>query len=225
MPIPVITDHFLVQLVMRTTTDPTLNSFVNTFFFRNDTALSTPDQMADKVKTVLDAYLTGVNPPGTAALQTFLSVFINPALTEYRVYDLGAPAPRLPYIRDSSHASVGTNGLPNEVAAVLSYRSGPGTAGSGGTTNKRARGRIYFGPLSVSAVDITGSLPDARLTTGLRNALAGGALNIKGTSQDVTWRQYSRVSNVMADVSGGFVGNAPDTQRRRGREETARTVW
>lgn len=224
MPIPVITDHYLAQVVLKPDVNPDANSFVNTWYFQNDTALGSASQMADKIKTVLDAFYGSPGPSVTLA--SFMSQVINPTTSEYRIYDLGQPAPRIPIIRAVGFTppTSGTS-LPNEVAVCLSYRSGLATNPAGGTTNKRARGRIYLGPLNTSALGGAAGLGDAPVVSTLLETLGNRARDVRDTSQTVTWKQYSRAGNVMQPVTGGFVDNAFDIQRRRGAPPTTRDPW
>jgi hypothetical protein len=45
------------------------------------------------------------------------------------------------------------------------------------------------------------------------------------TSEDVTWMQVSTTFGIANPVTGGFVDNSFDTQRRRGSAPTARDTW
>lgn len=225
MPIPVNPDYFLCQHIMRPDTSPTSNTFVNTWYFRDD-GLGGAEITADAIKAVLDAFYNAVNAPGATPISTgFLSAVINPALTEYRIYDLGQTPPRTPIVRDSNMASTAATAIANEVAAVMSYRSGSGTPGSGGTIDKTKRGRIYLGPLAASAFNYQAGDTDAPLQANFISAIVGGALDVLSTTEDVTWVQYSRKNDDFNLVTGGFVNNAADTQRRRGMAATTRTVW
>lgn len=218
MGIPVNADYFLCMTVMKPDSLPESNHFVNTLFFRNDVVTQDADDVADILKTVMDAFWVDINAPGAVSIQSLLSQAINPALTEYRVYDLGQAEPRTPHVRDSSMSTTGGSIEPNEVAMCLSYFSG--------TNTPRKRGRIFIGPLAehVKRAPAAGD-DDARLSANAMNALAGGALDILNTTQNVTWVQYSRVANVFSLVTEGWVDDRFDIQRRRGAPPTTRQTW
>lgn len=215
MPIPEHDDFYLAQVVLKPDNLPDSNSFVNTWFFRNDSVGAGHAQVASNIATVLNA--------AYAFFDQFYSARIDPAMCSIRVYDLGDPPfDRLPEIRTLTITTGVGTGLPNEVAAVISYRSGEGSS-SGGTSNPRRRGRLFIGPLEATAL-ATGTT-DSVLNATFQAALVSAAEDVLGTSQPVTWQQYSRASDVFNAVTGGFVDNAWDTQRRRGAAATNRTVW
>lgn len=227
MPIPQITDHFLCQVVMPALT-PSTNVFVNTWFFRNDTAGGSPETMADNIRDALDAfYDDSIGTPTAARITAFMSPAIDRPNVRYRVYDLGQAAPRVPIIRAPAPtwtAAASTLKMPNECAIVLSYRSGTGTTG-GGTSDKTRRGRIYVGPFQTGAIDTGGPTEDSTPSPLLLDRIREGAANVESSSLPLTWVQYSRSVNRMAVVTGGFVDAAWDTQRRRGMKAASRLTW
>ena len=119
----------------------------------------------------------------------------------------------------------GLQGLPNEVAACVSFYDN-NVAGQ--------RGRIYFGPLASSAMNQT--VPgDAQLAVAARNTLStqAGLLRDKNTNA-ARWAVKSvsrKDGSITADdpvyrtVKSGWVDNAFDTQRRRGVKPTERHVF
>jgi hypothetical protein len=226
MPIPVIADHYLAQVVMKPDTLPTSNSFVNTFFFLDAVGGRSHSAVADDIEAVLENFYNTINAPGTITIAERLSGIIEPLLTTVRVYDLGEASPRIPEIRGMGSWTLGTTALPNEVAVVLSYRSGLVPSPTGGTIDKRERGRLFIGPLSTAAATYTVTDTDSKVADTLINALAGGATYLRDqTAEDVTWMQYSPTGNIMRAVLQGFVNNRFDTQRRRGADSTSRVVW
>lgn len=224
-PIPVIEDAYYVIVDMASDGSSEAKHWSNTFMFKDDGA--TPmsfSAAADAVKVVLDKFYGQTNAPGTARLAGELSAVISLPDTKYKVYNLNVEAPRIPQTRSVSWVGLGATRCPNEVAAVISYRSDAGSSG-GGTLDKTRRGRLYIGPWAGSFQNISG-LPDAGIPDAARNKLVGAAKYLlQQTDNDLTWVQYSRVNNMVNNVTGGFVNNAFDTQRRRGASATARTVW
>jgi hypothetical protein len=224
-PIPVHPNTYLAMAVFRPDTNPLSNSFVNTFFFGDTTPGADPDDVADSIKEVLDDFYGQANLPGTVTIASRMSSILDPAQTTYRVYDLGQTAPRDPHVRTAAVFTFGSDALPNEVAAVLSYRSGTGTTG-GGSTDPTKRGRLYIGPLATIASTLVPTDQDVSISVLASNALAGGGDMLRDqTAEPLAWLQYSRKDDQFDFVTGGFVNNRFDTQRRRGADPTARTTW
>jgi hypothetical protein len=121
--------------------------------------------------------------------------------------------------------------LPLEVAACLSFH---GTLTGvmeeeldGDRPRARRRGRIYVGPLTTDAVDVTQFQP--KLTAAFTAALRSNATNLadalQAATQPAEWSVWSRRDVVLHEVVGGWTDNAPDTQRRRGQAPSSRTVF
>jgi len=119
----------------------------------------------------------------------------------------------------------------NEVALAMSFHAdltGIAEHGTGGTRPRaRNRGRIFLGPLAGTSTEDVGSgrmRPSSEIMTGL--AQAGGVLAANhGTSTHLRWAVWSRKDQVLRTVTGGWVDNEFDTQRRRGGDSTARTTF
>lgn len=123
-----------------------------------------------------------------------------------------------------------TDGLPTEVAGVLSFHADlTGVLEESGATRPRARrrGRVYIGPLVTTAVDV--ATPPYILNTGFLQTLRQAAIVLWDTIDAMgagnAWCVWSRADSTLRPIVGGWTDNAPDTQRRRGFESTARTVW
>jgi hypothetical protein len=120
-------------------------------------------------------------------------------------------------------AAVDGTCLPEEVAVVLSFHSLltdiPEEIGSTRPA-ARHRGRIYFGPLNTASNQAS----DASVEPQTNAALRGAALFFLGLAS-APWSVWSRASAAMFTVSGGYVDNAFDTQRRRGHRASARTSF
>lgn len=123
--------------------------------------------------------------------------------------------------------TVGANApLPSEVACCLSiHGSLAGLVERAGTTRPAARhrGRLYLGPWDSNwcSQDATTFRPSA---STLANVINGAATTLMGAT-DVTWSVWSRTNKAFYPVSGGFVDNEWDTQRRRGTQATARVTF
>jgi hypothetical protein len=149
-------------------------------------------------------------------------------------YDQGAPAPRVPYRVDLGLADAVTSNtrLPTEVACVLSYRASL----ENGVSAARRRGRIFLGGLGDGAVTMASAASPyfPQFTTGfIAQVISAAEDNLLNpttwgpdiTGSDVIWSVHSRVDGFTAPVVAGWVDNTPDTQRRRGVNATARTVF
>lgn len=138
----------------------------------------------------------------------------------WKAYDLADPQPRAPVREGARNLSPDNTGsLPPEVALVLSFQA-PKISG---INQARRRNRIYL-PFLKSSTNGT----DGRPTAGVISALVGAATTLlaaSGTTWD--WVVYSPTigSSSAEPVTDGWVDNEWDTQRRRGRPATSRSIW
>lgn len=135
------------------------------------------------------------------------------------LYDLSDPEPRAPiadYTFTLDNAASGVTNLPLEVALCLSYHA----AFVSGVPNARRRGRIYLGPFSTGASELTRP-PDALIDLCVD---FGEALWTPIGASDIEWVQHSETTGLSLEVIGGWVDNEWDTQRRRGRRATSRDL-
>lgn len=140
------------------------------------------------------------------------------ATVEY--YRLSDPAPRRAVHTDPLPiTNWGPDTLPTECAIVLSFQAEP----ISGLPQARRRGRIYLGPLSKSTVDTDGMVTDAAVAAF---ANAGRLLlDASDAAADWTWAVYSPTDGTGANVANGWVDDSFDTQRRRGRKATSRSLF
>lgn len=226
MPIPVIADHYLSQVIFKSIEGEDVNTFVNTSYWFDPGGAFTFSQVADKLETIWEQFYNGDNGAAPAAITAYMGRQINWSDIALKVYDLGVAAPRIPEVRSLEMTQPSAAGaLPNECAIVLSYRSGAGTTG-GGSSDPRKRGRMFLGPWKDGAVTFSsGTDGDAKVTPNLLLAIVEAADYLLTEPEDLSWQQYSRVANDMSVVAGGFVDNRFDTQRRRGQVATTRTTF
>lgn len=151
--------------------------------------------------------------------------YMRPNLAVTRVYDASRPTPNPPVYEDVTPLVVGTQSatsLPTEVAMVLSFQG----ALLAGTPQARRRGRIYLGGLA-NTDDPSGTSafpkPSPLKVQNRCNAASAYLVTLSGTSW--TWCVFSRVNNNYVPVTNGWVDDAYDTQRRRGQDPQARTLW
>jgi len=140
---------------------------------------------------------------------------------EVKYYDLPGTPPNYPIEEDVWNFASAPNGtpLPQEVAVCLSFH-GPRTPGF---PQARRRGRIYLGTLG-SGVNSSGR-PLAAYITQVTTAASTFKANIDAIASDTQWAVWSTVDQAPVAISGGWVDNVFDTQRRRGLLETSRTTW
>lgn len=109
-----------------------------------------------------------------------------------------------------------TNGrLPNELAVCLSYRS-DGQLGT--TSTGRERGRLFLGPWCADMLDEGGIGTPAHIVSDRVNMIATRAVDLKAEiiANDLgAWCLYSRADGALKEITGGWIDNEFDTQRRR----------
>jgi hypothetical protein len=176
----------------------------------------------------------GSNPLGDAtaitnALKTFYSAFATSYLSnllatnghEVKYYDLPGVTPNYPVAEQTFNLTAVPAGtpLPSELAVVLSFQG----ARTPGFPQARRRGRIYLGPLGTGAN--TSGRPTAALITAMATQAAAFKTTIDALASDTEWAIWSVANQAPVDITGGWIDNAFDVQRRRGVEETSRTTW
>lgn len=204
----------LFTITFEATTAIPADNVVNTWYFEGSG--TDPQNVGDMLSDFYDVAPTGE----TVGISSFMS---DDALTgDYtiRAYDLSDPEPRAPvYEWESALAGISTQPqLPDEVALVFSYHS----ALASGVPAGRRRGRIYLGGLRTGAAD--GARPSAAIRAVMA---ASGRDLIQASNASVSWQwqQYSRTTSTGNVVVGGWIDDAWDTQRRRGRDASTRTLF
>lgn len=211
----------LAQVVFQGTSALPEDVFVNTFHFITASGPVT-EADADAISADLQSFYNTTHAPGTSPLASDISGTVSRTsnASVIKVYDLDDPMPRTPlktYLWTLGAGS-GSVGLPNEVALCLSYRAVPAS----GENPRTRRGRLYIGPLQ--STNISGVGGDVIPAAAMINKLCGAG-SFLAASATTTWAVYSRVEDQMFGVEEGWVDNAFDTQRRRGRKAQARTLW
>lgn len=228
MPIPVHADIYQAQVIF-----PALNGipedvFTNTFYFTDAaTVKRSHAAVADLLETRMEGFYNVAQGGASQAVRFYMSRVINWPGVLLKVFDLGDTPPRTPEERVLELTQpTDTGALPNEVACVLSYRGGSGTTG-GGSADPRKRGRAFIGPLNPGAGSFTlGTDSDLRVNSGFIDSLTKAADWMRDVLTDeLGWLQYSRANDGFLAVTGGFVDNRFDTQRRRGLAASTRTTW
>lgn len=151
--------------------------------------------------------------------------WLRPTLTNFKGYDLNDAIPRAP--RFNTTTTIATTittpcSATPETAVCLSFQ---GVLISG-QPQARRRGRIYLGGLGVPVSGgASSTFPLVPLTPTTNVLAAATAFKAGCTADGWTWSVYSRVNDAMVTVDNGWIDNAADTQRRRGQQQTLRTVF
>jgi len=206
------------QAVFQGTSNLPEDRYVNTFHFRyvNDTTTGvTTAGEAEIVARLTDFYNNNYT---TYGIHTFLSNLIlrGSGQAEFRLYDQGQEQPREPHVTTWTLGAIDSGGrLPQEAAVCASFY--------GSRSVPRERGRVYLGPLEIGALDAA----TARPTTLFRQIIADAMEDLAGNGTLMDWVTLHRTTTVVEtnSVTGGWVDNEFDTQRRRGLESTSRIIW
>jgi hypothetical protein len=200
---------------------------VNTWHF---STVSTPPLRADlsRIGTMLNRFYVVLEGAFNEAPANFFSDFLaGPMRVRYYNMDVAAPRPLLAEDTFPFFPTPTPQQLPSEVALVLSYRSDR----IAGVLPASERGRVYLGPFHAGAA-VDGSF-DSRPVPALIAAVARHATRLIGDGEvpGATWISYSptRRSRGQAPffgvVKSGFIDDAWDSQRRRGRDASTRTIY
>lgn len=206
-----------VQVVLPATTGLPADVFINTFHFAtsaNSTAVG-----ADIVNRLVQFYNTLQAGTGdSVALYLGNAIDRTANACSIRCYD-ETPNSLPPFYEESWTLGGGQAlaDLPWEVACCLSFKNTSVTT----SPERNRRGRIYVGPLTISAQTESGG--SIRPAADFMNTLleAGDALELSNNAM-ATWVVWSQVLGLSFPVEAGWVDNAFDTQRRRGEAATAR---
>jgi hypothetical protein len=197
------------QVVLRSADNNAENDITNTFHFDGPTYDAT--QQTRIVNALTSAY---------DVWDTLFSDLLSPSGL-IKIYNLDDPLPRAP-VAEIPLALTITSGtsMPPEVAVCCSFQ-GPRVSGQ---SQARRRGRIYLGPLRSAFLGTTGRPASTTAPTIVNGAAPLLQLNVLGGIADMKWVVSSTFGGRPV-ITNGWVDNEFDTQRRRGRKYTVRTVW
>lgn len=139
----------------------------------------------------------------------------------YKIFNRADPIPRQPVAEGTWDLTTtpSASALPQEVALCLSFQGDP----ESGVSQARKRGRVYIGPLGQNTIASTGR-PSSTFVTTL--ATAGDTLLTSSVASGTwDWTVHSATTGDNSVVTNGWVDDEYDTQRRRGRIATSRTVF
>jgi hypothetical protein len=207
---------------------------VNTWSFKSD-VLPAGDLITQAMANLQTIYTTVYN--GVQSVEAYLSNVLEDDANSVEMlgYDVTAhldgsvTGPPLRTENQQRGNSQAIDNLPSEVAGCLSFRTAGAFAEgppAGPRLAARHRGRVYFGPLNLAALqqDVAQELEPV-LNPDFIAALTGMAQADDINTGNVVWSVWSRANAAMGAVFSGFVDNEFDTQRRRGEKATVRTNW
>lgn len=208
--------HVKAQVTFQGATNVPRDRFINTFHF--DSAEASLTAAAIDIGPSLGTFYGTVAYPQADGMFKYLSQFILRPF-KIRYYDMAQAEPRVPYEQSytlTAHPAGAVNDLPEEVAVCLSFHGDP-------PVTPRRRGRIYLGPLNGACFFDASTTTPARVSPTLRTDACNRMLGL--ATSDVGWSVWSPTSSTLVPVTAGWVDDAMDTQRRRGPDPSARTVW
>jgi hypothetical protein len=192
----------------------------NTFHFDPLTPLGF-EATADLVTPELAQFYTAVYASGPG-IANYMAISNDAFHVNW--YDIESPPPHVPYTLPlgATLARAATT-IPTEVACVLSIHAPV----VGGVPMARRRGRLYIGGLTNAWVQASTSNQFPRFLQAAVNTVCIAAENLRDgvLAEGVRWSIWSQVDQASSLVEAGWVDDSPDTQRRRGVEPTARTIW
>jgi hypothetical protein len=219
----------LAQITLEPSTHMPEDRFVNTFhFITNDPAASMIG-----IRNALNEFyasdteqVTNQQVAGERAIINYFGPQIDPGnLHTGKLYDLADAKPRQPILEwNPNLVEIGDTSFPAEVAVCCSYYADS----ESGDNEARRRGRVFLGPLA--AVSATQGLDDARVNPAFAQVIAKAATRLANSTgwciySPTTDNEGATLDESAYLVSGGWVDNAFDTQRRRGMRATSRVMW
>jgi hypothetical protein len=191
----------------------------NVFYFDDGSAPGVPTAATPAaIAAAVSDFYNGVEADSGSRIASLLGESIDPSACRVKIYNLTGPPPHVPvYDQPMQLQAVGTASLPREVSVCLSFRG----ALVSGVNQARRRGRVYIGPLSGGRISYLAG--DARPDTNFRRILRAAAVRLID-NPDVNWVVRSGTGAVTV-VTGGWVDDACDTQRRRGLRATVRDQY
>jgi hypothetical protein len=190
----------------------------NTMHWLWDEVTGDRGEVADAITTSLDNFYSTVYGNGGAD-------YVNWALARVECFFQFDTPPRVPEVRPMVITTVTSpTNIPTEAACVLSYHAAPVS----GVDRRRLHNRIYLGGLNEFAITASTASSFPVISSAFRtNITTATTALLAENGAGVNWVQHSSAGGVEATrtITGGWVDNSPDTQRRRSVNPTARTSW
>lgn len=198
----------------------------NSIHFEGPTPLTVVH--AGVAATAFSNFYNGLPVGSISDLAEYIAPSVSRQLLACRITVYGAPEPPLgtPLLTLNFTLDPTTGDpMPSEVSLVTSYHGNL----QGDASDRRRRGRMFIGPLNTNTAiaDANQFLrPTAVFMSDLERStreLGDELLNngVVALSHVV----YSPTYNTQSAVTGGWIDDAFDTQRRRGPDPTVRNIW
>lgn len=202
----------LAQWKMVSASGDAADDIINTWSFRIETS-PPPAATLLAIKTALETFYTN--------LKTAFSSQQYTGAWTLKIYNRADPTPRAPIVTYTGTITSlsASASMPPEVTQVLSFQ---GTRVSGQPQSRR-RGRVYL-PTLIASTYTTGGMLNTALQTSIKDE-ANALLTASDAAADWTWVIFSEVNSSSVPVHDGWVDNAADIQRRRGRKPTTRATF
>lgn len=182
-----------------------------------------PTSAFDDVRDALTTFYQAIYTIGAG--DDLLAPWVDDSNCTMKAYSLNDPTPRAP--RYLATVDLGLTPATDSVTALetaicLSFQGDP----LSGTPQARRRGRVFLGGWA-GVVDAGTSTQFPQVSNLITGGIASAAETLAASlsSAGMPWIVWSRVANLGATISNGWVDNALDTQRRREVPATARVVW
>lgn len=209
----------VAQVILPMFTSIPEDVIVNRFHFQvlNISSADGATEIASRLKTF---YEEGY---GSAAQRVS---YVDWPLASVKVFNLEDTPPRIPEVRSLGITTAGSSAtaIPTEVATVLSWHAAP----ESGVRFQRLYNRIYLGAMPTAAITLGAVDAFPTLSIAWRGQWATALEGLLAEDDiDVRWRQVSSATGSPVDrtITGGWIDNSPDTQRRRSVLPSARTNW
>lgn len=227
-----VTSYVLLEAIFASATGLPEDDTIMTWAFQSD--VNTPENTGvQAAANLVPWYNTGNGAAHDIAWYMSNQILRGAGASRWRAFDVtghldGSATGRPPLFETTWTLDPGADvlDLPSEVAVCNSFHSA-GVFGEGGHTGPRPaarhRGRNYLGPLNIDAVN--GSPAVSVVNPDLMTAIQWASSRSDINTGNVRWSVWSRANAAMYPVTGGFVDDAFDTQRRRGQAPTTRLTW
>ncbi len=200
--------NYRLQLAFVPTSQVLADRATNTFHFTADdlTAVTTA------ITNLQICYAAFANAMGAQLAST--------NNVRWKLYDMADPEPRVPESQGQwSLTRSSGDSLPTEVALAVSFQA----VAVSGIPQARRRGRIFI-PFLLATVNGANSRP-ATATVNQINGAFDAFLTASKAASTWKWAIYSPTNANFVEVDNGWIDDEWDTQRKRGRVATTRTVF
>lgn len=193
---------------------------VNQFHFLWDDSDSFSTAAAN-ISTKLEAFYDDVYGAASTRVN-----YVDWANASIKVFNMGEPPPRIPWENNWNLLAPGTltTAIPTEVACCLSWQAAP----ESGIPYQSLYNRVYLGGISTAYFFVSSSSNFPVFSTTFMTQVGDAASTLLAANTSLTqWVQYGKdgIGFAARDITGGWVDNSPDTQRRRSVVATTRSTW